>query len=175
MVPWKDCHSGRNETRNEDERSGYWSRQDSSVVNWVISKCFTCKRLWSRVDEEVYLLDRSKEKKLFTYCGLHMSGPFPPREQIRCYGVLLTRVVSRAIHIKNKKSKEPDSFILAFKRFICIRGNVRSNRHGNGKHLKENRGNQPRQKKKQTTVRWKDIHKYRKKNIFDRLLKFYIK
>ena len=48
------------------------------------------------------------------------------------YGALFTCLACRGIHIEMTKSMETDSFILALRRFIARRGNVRSIRCENG-------------------------------------------
>ena len=49
--------------------------------------------------------------------------------------MLFTCLVSHAIHIKMTKSMETDSFILALRRFVARRGNVRTIRCDNGSNF----------------------------------------
>ena len=63
-----------------------------------------------------------------------MFGPFHIKERrttLKCYGVLFTCLVSRAVHIEMTKTMVTDSFILALRRFIARRGNASSIRCDN--------------------------------------------
>ena len=82
--------------------------------------------------------DRLQEEPPFSYCGVDMFGPFHIKEHrntLKCYGVLFTCLVSRAVHIEMTKSMETDSVRLALKRFIARRGNVRTIRCDNGSNF----------------------------------------
>ena len=84
------------------------------------------------------LTDRFQEEPPFTHCGVDMFGPFHIKERrntLKCYGVLFTCLVSRAIHIEMTKTMDTDSFILALRHFIARRGNVRSIRCDNGSNF----------------------------------------
>ena len=102
LIRWchqKTAHSGRNIIPNEIRSSGYWVMQGSSAVKKVISRCVTCRRLRGRVGEQI------------------MAG---------LYGALFKCLASRAIHIEMIKNMDTDSFILALRRFIGRRGNIRT-------------------------------------------------
>ena len=82
--------------------------------------------------------DRLQEGPPFSYCGVDMFGPFHVkkwRNTLKHYGVLFTCLVSRAVHIEVTKSMETNSLILALKRFIARRGNVRTIRFDNGSNF----------------------------------------
>ena len=67
-----------------------------------------------------------------------MFGPFYIKQRqntLKLYGVLFTCLVSRAVHIETTKTMDTDSFILAPRRFIARRGNVRSIRCDNGSNF----------------------------------------
>ena len=64
-----------------------------------------------------------------------MFGPFIIKQgwkELKRYGAMLTCLASRAVHFKITNSMETDSFILALRRFIARRGNVRSITSDNG-------------------------------------------
>ena len=74
-------------------------------------------------------VDKTLPAPPFTYCGVDYFGPFlskEKREEIKRYGALFTSLNSRAVHMEVANSLETDSFILALRRFISIRGNIRS-------------------------------------------------
>ena len=78
--------------------------------------------------------DRLKEEPPFIHCGVDIFGPFLIKERrntLKRYGALCTCLASRAIHIEMIKSMDTDSFILALRRFIGRRGNIRKIRCDN--------------------------------------------
>ena len=72
---------------------------------------------------------RLKQEPPLTYCGVGMFGPVQTKEKrntLKRYGALFICLVSRAIHIEMTKSIDTDFFILALRRFIAKRGNIKS-------------------------------------------------
>ena len=131
----KTAHSGRNITLNEIRTSGYWVIQGNSAVKEIISRCVTCRRLRGKDGKQ---LMADLEEPPFTYCGVDMFGPFEIKERrntLKRNGALFTCLTSRAIHIEMTKSMDTDSFILALRRFIARRGNIRSIRCDNGSNF----------------------------------------
>ena len=64
-----------------------------------------------------------------------MFGPFiikNRRKEYKRYGALLKCLSSRAIHIEKLNGMDTDSFILALRRIIGRRGNIRIMRSDNG-------------------------------------------
>ena len=71
----------------------------------------------------------------FTYCGVNMFGPLivtGARKVLKRHGAMLTCVASKAVYTEITNTMETDSFILALRRFIARRDNVRSITSGNG-------------------------------------------
>ena len=82
--------------------------------------------------------DRLQEAPPITCCGVDLFGPFiitNRRKELKRYGVMFTCLCSRAIHIEVAHSLETDSFILALRRFIGRRGNIRQMRSDNGSNF----------------------------------------
>ena len=78
--------------------------------------------------------DRLKEEPPFTHCRVDIFGPFlikESRNTLKRYGAVFTCLASRAIHIEMIKTMDTDSFILALRRFISRRGNIRKIRCDN--------------------------------------------
>ena len=74
----------------------------------------------------------------FTYCGVDMFSTFIIKEgmkELKGYGEILTCFASRAVHVEITNSVELDSFILALRRFIARRGNIRNITSDNGKNF----------------------------------------
>ena len=76
------------------------------------------------------MVDLPKERLLpyhppFTFTGLDFFGPFyvkRARNVIKVYGCIFVCFNSRAVHIEDVSSLETDTFILALRRFISVRG-----------------------------------------------------
>ena len=107
----------------------------------MISRCLTSRRLRGKDGEQIMAdlpHDRLKEEPQFTHCGLDIFGPFLIKERrntLKRYGALFTFLASRAIHIEMIKNMDTDSFILALRRFIGRRGNIKTIRCDNGSNF----------------------------------------
>ena len=74
------------------------------------------------------LSDRLENSPSFTKCRVDLFGPFIVKEgrgELKRYGTLFTCLVSRAIHIESVNSLETDAFLLALRRFVARRDNIR--------------------------------------------------
>jgi hypothetical protein len=64
----------------------------------------------------------------FTCVGVDYFGPFLVREKrsmVKRYGVIFTCLTVRAIHLEIAATFDTDSFIMALRRFISRRGEVK--------------------------------------------------
>ena len=134
-------HAGRGITVNEIRRSGYWIMKCGVIVRKIISDCTLCHFLRGKVGQQK-MADLPEERVSisppFTYCGIDYFGPFvikEKRKEVKRYGVLFTCLYCRAVHIEVANSLDTDSFIMALRRFISIRGNVREIRSDWGTNL----------------------------------------
>ena len=117
--------------KNEVRSNGFWVINGSSVVASLISSCVKCQRLRGAVQEQRMSdlpEDRLESTPPFTYCAVDYFG----RKELKRYGVLLTCMASRAIHLEIANSLETDSFINALRRFISRRGPIRQLRSDQG-------------------------------------------
>ena len=131
-------HGGRGQTLNEVRSSGFWIPSANKFVRSVIFKCVKCRFLRGKVGEQIMAelpKERVQEAPPFTYVGLDMFGPFivkRGRAEAKRYGTMFTCLACRAVHIEVAHSLTTDSFILALRRLIARRGNVRYIRSDNG-------------------------------------------
>lgn len=82
--------------------------------------------------------ERMETTPPFTYCGMDCFGPFyvkEVRKELKRYGLLLTCMCSRAVHIEMLNDLTTDAFINALRSFIAIRGTVRQLRSDQGTHF----------------------------------------
>ena len=124
-------HEGRGIATNEIKNSGYSILQCKTLVRKIISGCVQCRFLRGRRGEQKMAdlpNDRMQEVPLFTHCAVDYFGPFyikEKRKELKRYGCLFTCLTSREVHIEVSNTLETDSFIMALRRFINIRGNIR--------------------------------------------------
>jgi hypothetical protein len=74
----------------------------------------------------------------FTYVGIDYFGPFHVRcgrSLLKRYGAIFTCLTIRAVHIEVSHSLDTDSFLLALRRSLARRGQVKEIRSDNGTNL----------------------------------------
>ena len=134
-------HAGRGITLNAIRDSGIWITNMNSLCKDVIRKCVVCKRLRGSFGRQVMSdlpVDRTMAASPFTYVGVDLFGPFlikERRSELKRYGVMFTCLSCRGVHLECVNSLTTDSFILALRRFIARRGNVRELRSDNGSNF----------------------------------------
>ncbi|KAL7849158.1 hypothetical protein SRHO_G00207810 [Serrasalmus rhombeus] len=131
-------HQGRGMTMNALLSNGIWILGCSKAVSSHVYKCTTCRKL-RRSPEQQRMADlpedRMETTPPFTYCGMDCFGPFyikERRKELKRYGLLLTCMCSRAVHIEMLDDLTTDAFINALRSFIAIRGMVRQIRCDQG-------------------------------------------
>ena len=131
-------HAGRGITMNEVRNHGYWISSLNSFVRSIIWNCVLCRMLRGKFQTQKMNdlpQDRITVAAPFTFCGVDLFGPFlikERRSEVKRYGVIFTCLSCRAIHLETVNQLTTDSFILALRRFIARRGNVRIMRSDNG-------------------------------------------
>lgn len=124
-------HSGR-EYGLSLLRERFWVINGSSAERRILSKCVGCRRRQAPVLEQKMAdppEDRlTPDQPPFTTVGVDCFGPFHVRRArsfVKRYGVIFTCVSIRAMHIEVAHSLETDSFLLALRRFIARKGQVK--------------------------------------------------
>ena len=118
--------------------TGNWIINCNPLVHCVIFNCIRCQSMQGKFGKHIMAdlpQDCANEAPPFTYCGVDLFGPFLVKErrsELKRYGALFTCLVSRAVHIEVVATMETDSFIMALRRMIARRGNIRSMRSDNG-------------------------------------------
>ncbi len=128
-------------TMNELRDNGWWILGCSGAVSSHIFKCVKCRKCRRPAEEQRMgdlLQDRMETTPPFIYAGIDCFGPIyikEGRKELKRYGLLLTRLCSRAIHLEMIDDMTTDSFINALRVFIAIRGNVRQLRCDQGSNI----------------------------------------
>lgn len=120
-------------------RKKYWIVSGSSLVRKIVRSCIICRKNHGQPSEQI-MADLPDERLTVGLPAFYNSGAdcFGPitiqrgRGTDKRYGVVFTCLSSRAIHLEVLSSLSTDSFILALRRFVARRGNVRSLRTDNG-------------------------------------------
>ena len=137
----KSCHQGKGITMNAIRSQGLWVVGLGNMVSSVIHKCVVCRRYRSApLGQKMGNLpeDRLEPGPAFTHVGVDYFGPFfitERRREIKRYGVLFTCLTSRAIHLETAPSLDTDAFINALRRFLSIRGPMRTLRCDQGSNF----------------------------------------
>ena len=134
----KSGHSGR-EYVLALLRERFWLIRANTTARSVLSPCFQCKRRHGPAGEQKMAdLPRSRvtpDQPPFTCVGIDYFGPFLVRQKrslVKRYGAIFTCLALRAVHLEISHTLDTDSFILALRRFIARRGQVKEIRSDNG-------------------------------------------
>ncbi|XP_038062985.1 uncharacterized protein LOC119733659 [Patiria miniata] len=126
-------HQGRHFTEGAIRASGLWIVGGKRLINSVLHKCVTCKKLRGRMEEQK-MADLPPERlgtsPPFTFVGLDVFGPWTvvarrtrgDQAQSKRWAVLFTCMSTRAIHIEVIEAMDTSSCINALRRFFAIRG-----------------------------------------------------
>ena len=139
----QDCHrrqghAGRTTTVHAMRALGFWVIGIRRVISSLIKTCTHCIRMYGKpMSQQMADLpeDRVSEAPPFAYCGIDCFGPFTTKDARRSqkrYGLIITCLASRAVHIELLDDMTTDSFINALRNVIAIRGAIRMIRSDRG-------------------------------------------
>ena len=106
-------------------RERFWIINGRRTVRSVINKCVRCKRHNARNGDTAPIglpEDRVKEASVFEITGVDLVGPLHLKGGEKCWIVLYTCAVFRAIHLELVLSLSTKAFLLSLRRFITRRG-----------------------------------------------------
>ncbi|KAF6025536.1 hypothetical protein EB796_016159 [Bugula neritina] len=123
-------HLGRTSTLSAIRTAGYWVVGATRLVKSMLSKCVTCNRLRGKPITQIMSMlptERLNPTPPFTNIGIDCFGPFTVkdrRSEVKRWGLLVTCMYSRAVHIELLPDMTTDSFLNALRTLICIRGAI---------------------------------------------------
>lgn len=112
-------------------RQQYWPIGGRKQVSSIISKCVRCFRIKPKIKQHVMgalPMDRVRPNKAFHTTGIDFCGPFYYKSNVRnrppvkCYVSIFVCFATKATHLEVAEDLSTQSFLLALKRFIAIRG-----------------------------------------------------
>ena len=125
-------HQGRGQTSHHIRSNGYWIVKGSRLVASVIRSCVACRRL-HRNTETQQMSDlppvRIEPSPPFTHIGMDCFGPFYAqrgRSEVKRYGLIITCLASRAIHLELLEDMSTNSLINALRCFLSVRGPIKT-------------------------------------------------
>lgn len=112
-------------------RQKAWVVQGRRLAQKVVNQCVLCKKARARVCQQVMgelPVERSTPALPFQFTSVDLFGPYLVRDDVKrrvsmkVWGVVFCCMVSRALHVELASSMSKESFLLAYQRFVAIRG-----------------------------------------------------
>lgn len=134
----KAAHQGRGFTLAKLRASGFWIIGAHSMIASTIHHCVICRKHRGKVEQQQMAplpSDRTEASPPFSYVGIDCFGPFTTkdgRKETKCWGLLVTCMASRAVHLEILTDMTTDTFLNALCTVIAIRGNIRQIRCDRG-------------------------------------------
>ena len=123
-------------------RKKFWLLNATSAVKQVIRQCLPCRKQFSspciQQMSDLPLERIEAGKPPFTNIGIDYFGPFEVkvgRSYPKRYGVLITCLVTRAVHLEVAHSLTTDPFLASFSRFAARRGHPQVVYSDNGTNI----------------------------------------
>ena len=126
----KRCHCGYKSLMYETRRK-YWIIGLRSMARGLVNRCVTCRKLRKKPLDQ--LMGQLPTLRVavgfppFSCTAMDMFGPLHIRLNRRTLQeaqvIIFTCTTTRAIHLELVTDKSSDTFLMAFRRFACIRGN----------------------------------------------------
>ena len=126
----KACHLGLSMTLSYLRAAGLWLTNARSNIYKLVNKCVICRRYQGKAfkNPPPPVLPECRTQVLSPFCttGIDYAGPFRVSDfggnKIKVYILIFTCYATRACHLEYTLSLEVSEFLLAFYRFINVRG-----------------------------------------------------
>ena len=112
-------------------RTKYWIPHARREVKKIRTNCYKCKLL-NKVKAQQLMSPLPNERVLptppWTYTSVDLFGPIEHVDMVRkrlkekCWGVIFTCMVSRAVHLDLTQAYHTDALLQALRRFMSLRG-----------------------------------------------------
>lgn len=108
-----------------DVRKTFWVFGIRRLAKSIISNCIVCRKYKAKplqAPAAPLPVDRMQSSIPFEVTGVDLAGPLTLKDGKKCWIVLYTCAVYRAIHLKLTTSLSTEAFIRNFRRFVARRG-----------------------------------------------------
>lgn len=111
-----------------------WITQGRKLVKKVLNNCITCAKQRAKLCQQVMSdlpLERTQRACPFEFTTLDLFGPFEVKDSVKrrtskkVWGIVYCCMVSRAVHADLTDDQSTESFLLAYTRFVALRGHPR--------------------------------------------------
>lgn len=122
------AHGGRFLTHGQLRSQGFFMIAASTEIKRLIHQCITCTKARGRPSQPKMASlppERLRRVPPFSACGTDYSGAFfikQGRTTVKRYIVVFVCLVTKATHIEVAYSLDTSAFIMAFRRFVSVRG-----------------------------------------------------
>ena len=143
----KDCHEkdhGGDDRAVWRSRERFWIPQARKHVKKIRSKCYRCRLLNKEMAEQL-MSPLPNQRVLptppWTYTSVDLFGPLEHTDMVRkrlkekCWGVIFTCMVTRAVHLDLTQAYHTDALLQALRRFMAIRGSPKEMLSDQGSQL----------------------------------------
>ena len=130
----KECHDidhGSDDKAVWKSRNKFWIPSARKIVRKIRKDCYRC-RLLNKKNAQQLMAPLPNTRVLptpaWTFTSLDLFGPLEHADMVRkrlkekCWGVLFTCRVSRAVHLDLTQGYDTDSLLQAIRRFMSLRG-----------------------------------------------------
>ena len=112
-------------------RNKFWIPQARRLAKKIRSKCYRCRLLVKLNCQQMMSplpVERVLPTPAWTYTSIDLFGPIEHVDMVRkrmkekCWGVIFTCMVSRAVHLDLTQGYDTDALLQAIRRFMSLRG-----------------------------------------------------
>ena len=112
-------------------RSKYWILKIRKIAKRVSFLCVSYKKKYKRLHGQIMSelpIERLQPSPAFSSTGCDYFGPFIIKGEVqkrvrgKCYGILFTCLVSRAVYVDISPDYSTDGFLQVLRRFTCMHG-----------------------------------------------------
>lgn len=125
-------------------QSRFWVPGARRILKSIKRNCVVCRKLERNLEDQCMgqvRTERMKPSPPFYHTAVDLFGPFVIKDAVRrrvrgkCFGVIFTCLVSRAVHLDITENYSTEAFLGSLRRFVSIRGYPQTIHSDNGTQL----------------------------------------
>ena len=131
LKAYHEMDHGGNDRAVWRSRNRFWIPQARKIVKQIRAQCYRCKLLAKRNASQLMAPlpnQRVLPTPAWTYTSVDLFGPLEHVDMVRkrtkekCWGIIFTCMVCRAVHIDLTQAYHTDALLQALRRFMALRG-----------------------------------------------------